>query len=295
MHLPNRMPPTLKSGIYLMLFLLIPYYAPAFQQDGISAGEIISRIRSNINTGWNGGPIDTLKSGTPNQKITGIATTFMATMEVLKKAKKMGINLIITHEPTFYNHFDDRAPLQDDPVQSEKWKFINENNLVIWRFHDHWHTIEPDGINTGMTEKLGWEEYDKDKNLIFDLPPTTLNELSAWIAERFNTSTVRVVGDPGMRVNKVGLVPGAHSSMAQITMLRKKGVDAIIVGESREWETVEYARDANELGFNKGLIIMGHADSEEAGMDYCAQWLRNFIQEVPITFIPAGNPLWSPK
>ena len=25
----------------------------------------------------------------------------------------------------------------------------------------------------------------------------------------------------------------------------------------------------------------------EAGMDYCARWLNNFINEVPITFIPA--------
>ncbi|MDN5211513.1 hypothetical protein QQ020_05610 [Fulvivirgaceae bacterium BMA12] len=45
----------------------------------------------------------------------------------------------------------------------------------------------------------------------------------------------------------------------------------------------------------KGLIIMGHADSEEAGMEYCARWLKGFIKEVPVTFIPAGNPLWSPN
>lgn len=295
MHSSNQILLILKYGIQFVFLSLVSFHLLAFQKDNITAGEIITRIKSNINTGWNGGPIDSLKSGGPHVKVTGIATTFMATMEVLKKAKAQNINLIITHEPTFYNHYDDRKPLQDDPVQSGKLKFIAENNLVVWRFHDHWHTIQPDGINKGMIEKLGWEKYHLDQSLIFDLPPTTLNELSQWIAKKFNTSTVRVVGDPGMKIEKVGLVPGSYPSIAQITMLRKKEVDAIIVGESREWETVEYTRDANELGFKKGLIIMGHADSEEAGMDYCAKWLSNFIDEVPVTFIAAGNPLWSPK
>jgi len=40
---------------------------------------------------------------------------------------------------------------------------------------------------------------------------------------------------------------------------------------------------------------MGHADSEEAGMEYCAEWLDQFITEVPVIFVPAGNPLWSPE
>ncbi|MEL6719781.1 MAG: hypothetical protein AAFP82_13790 [Bacteroidota bacterium] len=70
--------------------------------------------------------------------------------------------------------------------------------------------------------------------------------------------------------------------------------DVVIVGETREWETVEYARDANEAGFKKALIVMGHADSEEDGMNNCKDWLKGFITEVPIEFIPAGNPFWSP-
>ena len=38
------------------------------------------------------------------------------------------------------------------------------------------------------------------------------------------------------------------------------------------------------------MIILGHTVSEEAGMDYCATWLRSFIKEVPVHFIPAGDP-----
>jgi putative NIF3 family GTP cyclohydrolase 1 type 2 len=78
-------------------------------------------------------------------------------------------------------------------------------------------------------------------------------------------------------------------------MMRENELDVLIVGESAEWEAVEYARDGLEAGIQKALIVMGHADSEEAGMEHCAEWLDQFIDEVPVIFVPAGNPLWSPE
>ena len=41
-------------------------------------------------------------------------------------------------------------------------------------------------------------------------------------------------------------------------------------------------------------ILLGHANSEEAGMEYCARWLKTFIPEVPVEFLPAGDPFWTP-
>jgi hypothetical protein len=33
--------------------------------------------------------------------------------------------------------------------------------------------------------------------------------------------------------------------------------------------------------------------AEQSGMTYCAEWLKTFIPEVPIDFIPAAEPFWS--
>lgn len=41
-------------------------------------------------------------------------------------------------------------------------------------------------------------------------------------------------------------------------------------------------------------VILGHAISEEAGMKYCGQWLKAFVKDVPIKFVPAGDPFWTP-
>jgi hypothetical protein len=45
--------------------------------------------------------VDTLKMGDLSWKVKGIATTFMATREVIEKTIQRGYNLIITHEPIF--------------------------------------------------------------------------------------------------------------------------------------------------------------------------------------------------
>ena len=90
------------------------------------------------------------------------------------------------------------------------------------------------------------------------------------------------------------MLPGAAGSMAQIKMLERDDVEVLLIGETPEWETVEYVRDAVSEGRPKALLLLGHANSEEAGMDRCATWLREFMTEVPVSSLPAGDPFWEP-
>jgi putative NIF3 family GTP cyclohydrolase 1 type 2 len=62
-------------------------------------------------------------------------------------------------------------------------------------------------------------------------------------------------------------------------------VEVNLAGEANEWETYLYANDAVSLGKNKAVIFLGHIKSEEAGMEYCARWLRGFIGDIPIHFL----------
>jgi hypothetical protein len=48
-------------------------------------------------------------------------------------------------------------------------------------------------------------------------------------------------------------------------------------------------------GKRKGLVILGHVVSEQAGMKYCAEWLRGFVIEVPVKFVAAAEPYWDPR
>ena len=47
-------------------------------------------------------------------------------------------------------------------------------------------------------------------------------------------------------------------------------------------------------GIGKGLILVGRSLSEDAGMRVCAEWLRPIVRDVPIRWMPAGDPYWRP-
>jgi putative NIF3 family GTP cyclohydrolase 1 type 2 len=238
--------------------------------------------------------VDVIKEGDSSTPVVGIATCMFATMDVLKQAVSKGCNLIIAHEPVFYNHLDETSGLQKDAVYLEKKKYINDNHLVIWRFHDYIHSIKPDGILSGMIVKLGWKNYavaDQPNQFVF--PETTLKGLLENLKKTFPKNSFYVVGNPEMKVKNVWLAEGAPGSGLHIHLLEKEDADVVITGESEQWETYEYARDAVSQGRNKAVIFLGHINSEEAGMDYCADWLKTIIKDIPVTFIECGPSYWS--
>jgi putative NIF3 family GTP cyclohydrolase 1 type 2 len=275
---------------------MVPILLLALATAPPTAQDVIDRIKKNVNCSWRAETVDTIKAGSGETPVKGIAVTFLATLDVLQRAAASGANLVITHEPTFYQHLENTKPIEGDAVLEAKRAFIEKNKMVVWRFHDHWHMHKPDGVITGMTAKLGWEKYRKPGNApIFTLPKTTVAQLASELKKTFGARTMRVIGKPEMPVSTVALVPGAPGSVAHMRTLGMEGIDIVVGGEAPEWESIVYAHDAMSAGKNKALILLGHAHSEEAGMEYCAKWLETFVKDVPVKFVPAGEPFWSPR
>ena len=274
------------------------------ETNNLTANQLIERIKQHVGVPWETQTVDTFKAGSPSTQVKGICTTVMATMDVLKQSAASGKNLIITHEPTFWNHLDETKDFDNDPVYSCKQSFIRENDLVVWRFHDHWHRRQPDGILTGLMNTLEWSRYQKPDatgakgnyqgRQYFVLPQMSLRQLAETLQTRLKSRVTRVVGSPQAPVTNVALEPGYSSLAAAMKTLEREDVQVLVVGEPREWEAVEYVKDAVACQKNKALIILGHATSEDPGMEECARWLRTFITEVPIQWIPAGEPFWTP-
>jgi putative NIF3 family GTP cyclohydrolase 1 type 2 len=263
-----------------------------------TAQQIIDRIKQHVGVPWTTPTVDTFKAGDPDEKVTGVAVTMMATFDVIKRAAAAGDNLVITHEPTFYSHQDGTAQLeaQEDAVLADKQAFIREHHMVVWRFHDHWHMHKPDGILKGMVDALGWQHDQSaaDPNL-FTLPNQSLETLAGDVKKKLGIVAMRVVGDPKLNVTKVAMLPGAAGSPRQIQMLERDDVEVLLIGEVPEWETVEYVDDAQAEGKHKALILMTHIPSEQAGMKECADWMKSFVTDVPVTFVPTHQPFWLPK
>ena len=286
----------MKTGSARVVFAIILTASAAacaqHKNDGLEL--LRSQIQKQIGIPWETETVDTFKAGNPDAPVTGIAVTMMATMDVLQRASARGLNFVITHEPTFYSHLDIPEGMpESDPVWAEKREFIEKHGMVVWRFHDHWHTRKPDGIEAGMVHALRWEKFQNpDNQYLFVLPETTVKQLAQEVSKKLNSPVVRVVGDPQMKVTKVGFSPGAAGVQRETRALERDDVQVLMVGETREWETVEYAADAMTEGRNKALIVIGHIPSEQPGMEECARWLKGFVKDVSIEFVPAKQPFW---
>jgi putative NIF3 family GTP cyclohydrolase 1 type 2 len=262
----------------------------------LTAGEVIERIKNNVGIPWREQTVDKIIAGSPATPVKGITTTMMATLDVLKRAAAAGKNMVITHESTFYSHQDAIDQLKDDPAYRFKVDFIRANNMVSFHFHDHWHGHRPDGIATGMARELGWQKNaDSENPRLFSFPATPLARFAKEIQTKLKIRTMRVVGDPALSVNRAIASWGYVSEFPGIPLLARPDIDVLIAGETREWELVEYAQDMISSGKKKALILLGHVVSEQAGMKYCAEWLKSFITEVPIEFVPAAEPFWRPR
>jgi putative NIF3 family GTP cyclohydrolase 1 type 2 len=259
----------------------------------LTASEVVARIQKTFPVELRANTVDTFKAGDPETQVKGIAVTMMATLDVLQQAVKQGANLIITHEPTFYSHRDTTGALEseNDAVLAAKQKFIRDNGLVIWRAHDFPHATQPDIINFGIVEALGWRRHQRQgSTTAFDVPRTTLGDLTSISSRTLGARAARMSGDPSVGVSSVVLTQGFQGFPNNRRAIQAAKPDVVIIGEDHEWETIEYVVDAISAGQIKGLIVLGHISSEQAGMAELARRMRTFITEVPVHFIPTPDP-----
>jgi putative NIF3 family GTP cyclohydrolase 1 type 2 len=255
----------------------------------MTAQQIVDRIKQQLSTlgiAWRAQTVDAWKAGSPDTEVKAVATTGMATFGALERAAAAGRNFVISHEPTFYNHEDRTASLEGDAVYQAKQRFIKEHDMVVFRFHDHAHALTPDPLVVGSARMLGLTPYAiAAEPRVFAIPETTLRAFAADIAARLNGKAIRVAGDPNMKVRRVALGPG-YSVPAL-----GPSVDVSIGGENPEsGGNTEYALDAASLGAPKGVILLGHMMSEDWGMLEVANWLKTFLTDVSIEWIPTGEP-----
>jgi putative NIF3 family GTP cyclohydrolase 1 type 2 len=237
-----------------------------------------------------GNTVDTIKSGKPDQTVTAIVTTMFSTIAVIEEAAKRNTNFIIAHEPTFYNHLDDKNWIAVNDVMQQKQQLLDKHGIAIWRFHDYCHSLKPDAIRYGLVKKAGWLPYFKPPENVLTIPKISLKDLIDHLKSSLNIAHVRVIGDMKQQCETIGLSPGASGGQKQVGLVETEKPDVLVIGELSEWETAEYIRDSQLLGKKTSLIILGHAASEEPGMEWVAEWLKPMFPSLDITHIPSRDP-----
>ncbi len=267
----------------------------------LTAQDVVKQVQASLGGDWPATGLDGFKAGDPNTPVRGIATTAMATVEVLKQAVAAGTNLVISYEPTFFGRQDGRpspagrgpagvAP--DDPVFRAKQDFIEKNGLVVYRLHDHWQARKENEMLTGLAASLGWTKYRvRPDDSLYDLPSGSAEDVVAQLRKSLNLrGGLRAVGDRKATVRRVMLHPGTLTPA--IMWQRYSETDLIVTGEVREWENTYYAADIFTAGEKRGLVTLGRIVSEDPGMRACADWLKTLVPDIPTRWISAGDLYW---
>ena len=259
---------------------------------------------------------DGYKSGNGENECTGIVSALLPTMEVIKRTIKLGANLLIVHEPTYYltPDFPEWRGDFENAVQREKRELLEKHHITIWRDHDRMHAHVPDTIFSGVMREFGWEAYYRPEladgvHIVypFELPRTTVGELGAFLKEKLSLNGLRYIGNATDQVTKVivaahlypnsfpgeGIGPdGYYRDYATLIMrlMEKYNIEAVIPGEIIEWNLLYYIRDAVQQGKNKACFNIGHFNLEELGMKVFADTLKIITNnEMPVTYVPSED------
>lgn len=260
----------------------------------LTARDVAARIQANVGGPWREGTVDGFKAGDPATPVTGIATTAMATLDVLRRAAAAKRNFVLTREPTFYAPGDEPGARAADAVYLAKQAFIAEHRLIVWRLSDHWAARTPDESTRALAGALGWSLQDRGSGRVCVVRDTTVGAAARHIRTRLDIrGGMRVVGALDASVRRVLLIPGATDLAGTIAGLRE--ADLIVCGEPREWEAVEYVADTAAAGMPRSMIALGRIVSEEPGMRACADWLRTLFPEVAVEALTVGDPYWRPR
>lgn len=260
--------------------------------DAPTVGQIMDMFIKTVPGAPFANTVDTLKAGSRDNVVKGIVTAMFPTVEVIRKTIALNANFIVCHEPTFYNHEDDVSWLQNNDVYGYKAAMLKQHNISIWRNHDYIHSLQPDGVETGVVAKLDWKQYQKSRGNFFIDKGISLGDLISYAKEKLDIEKVRYIGDLNQNCKKILLMVGAAGGRAQISAINALKPDVLVCGEVSEWETPEFIRDARAEGMmNTALVVLGHIASEQAGSEFMRDWLKERLPDMPVTYVGDGNSL----
>jgi putative NIF3 family GTP cyclohydrolase 1 type 2 len=282
-------------------------------ESSFTAEQAAKRIQGRFGSAWRASGIDGFKAGEPATPITGIATTWAPSVDVLHQAVAKGQNLIVSVTSPFWaqppaagrgglgNTGAAAAPLatvENTELYRYTSKYIDEHNLVIWRFSENWDALPGQFRLQALASAVGWqgrEDQAATKTVaqinagVYTIPQTSLSGMVNGLKTKPGMKALRAVGEPAAMISRVVLRPGYLLVPDVMQMVRDTKADAVVCGEACEWEAFEYCEDWITAGWGKAMVMLGYAASEAPGAKAMAAWIRSLITEVPVSDIPSGD------
>ncbi len=294
----------IKIASFSGAYLAASAYAKAGTQTGEGKSELTALQLQKYLTS-----LVSLKTDTVDRFITGnqetvvrkIGTCWMSNWETCRKAVEAGVNVLITHEPTFYTHRDlnevpgflqrysDYTREQYLSQIEKKKKWINDNGLVIIRNHDTLDALKNNGIPFALGQFLGFRNSD----IIASRTYYNVYKFEKQKASSFASKTagklkelgqpgIAYYGDPEREVSSVGIGTGWICDPMDYADLKPDVFIAIDDVVKTHIQTV-FASDTGHP-----LIVINHGTSEEMGMRSLNRIIKEKYPDIEVIHFKQG-------
>jgi putative NIF3 family GTP cyclohydrolase 1 type 2 len=242
--------------------------------------------------------VDRIIVGDPQRDIHRVLVTWISSFAAVRHAAERGYDMLITHEPTFWEHRNDYPGMEQFPAGSlrhelglRKLKAIEDARLVILRIHDVWDRMPQVGIPWAWARFLGMGTTPaavggNGYQHRYDIEPLALEALARRVAAKtagIGEPFVQVVGDGGRVVSKVGIGTGCGCDFVTFVEM---GCDVSIVCDdgSCYWSNLQVAADIEHP-----VIRVNHGTSEEPGMVTLTRYVNDTFPDVTADHLPHGS------
>lgn len=271
----------------------------------MKVADIIASVRQGLGAGEADPPREGLLASGPDRDVGHIVVCQSPSVGVLRAVAGQPGTLIISREHPFYLHDDTAWSLKvdtelaaaGDPVVRGKREIIETGGIAIYRLSSLWDDAFPKGQATALARALGWKVGDSGggRKAICNIAPMSLASLARFVGDRLASGPVRVTGPRDAVVRRVALVPEFVSlADARDVAAAMPAVDAIICGESCEWEAAVYLKDTRDIGgLAISVIFAGTQPTQEPGVRAMHEWLANRLPGLPISYVDIDRPVRS--
>ena len=217
------------------------------------------------------------------KNVNKIALTVDPCLEVIKKAKKQGCELIITHHGIF-----SKDEIELNEVNKKRVDFLKKNNISLYVSHHPLDVHEKIGNSKiianllGLTNQKPFFKVDEQYYGVSGELEIDIKILEQNITKKIGS--LLAAHNFGSKVTKkIAIVSG--SGCDAIHFMKQKNIDTLITGTPKH----NAFYDAKELKLN--VLYAGHYATEVFGVNAISEKLKNQYNELNMQFIDSTTNL----
>ncbi len=230
-----------------------------------------------------------LMCGRKKKEIEKILLSVDATDEVVEEAVLSDTDLLLTHHPLIFPHIS--ALTEDDIVGRRLFKLI-QADVCCYAMHTNFDVI---GMADEAADRLGlldrtvldvtYEDALSKEGVgrAGRLPQEmSLRECAELVKEVFLIDSVRVYGDPDMRIRIAAISPGSGKKRSGYAL--KAGADVLITGD------IDHHEGIDSVAGGLGIIDAGHYGIEKIFLSYMKQFILKNMPEITVVCASQKEP-----